>query len=465
MQLKIPAIGNTTDVRRKNILSSPKFGGSCDIDSAPYLRELGIEIVEKRQPIQFTSNFAEHVHRWAPYIQGFSSAFVQSILEQYKNDYDSPIILDPFAGCGTVLTQSKLNGYVSIGTELNPLIQFIADTKINSWDVDPKALMTMFLTIPKDLKSPAPTFLKSENHFNESVLKNLEFLKGGIDTIPTKTKSQAKIKNLLLLAFASILINCSNLKRTPCLGYWKDKQVTDNAPWALMNQKINDICNDLIVLQSKYKKNIRVESNVFLANAMEYKHEHFFDLVITSPPYMNGLDYVMNYKIEMGWLGFTKESKDAKKVKDSLVVCDNVSKGLIRKFSQTNSKYTNKWIESIKANIAKHIERRGNYRRSDMPHIVHKYFDDMYKVMKIVTKSLQHNGRFILVVGDSLIADVYVPTDLILAKIGTELGLSIEKIEKARNRHSGQVRNYRLRETIVTLKKEAGRKRRNGNGR
>jgi DNA modification methylase len=466
MQLNLPVIDeNTTDVRRKNILSSPKFGGSCDIDSKSYLKELGIEIVERRQPIQFTSNFAEHVHRWAPYIQGFSAVFVQSILDQYKDDYESPVILDPFAGCGTVLTQSKLNGYTSIGTELNPLIQFIADTKVNSWDVDPKSLMQAFLTVPKNLISTAPAFLKSENHFNEGVLRNLEFLKGGIDSIPAKTRGQAKIKNLLLLAFASILIDCSNLKRTPCLGYWKEKKVVDEAPWKLMNQKVHDICNDLIVLQSKYKKNIRVESNVVLANAMVYKHEHFFDLVITSPPYMNGLDYVMNYKIEMAWLGFTKESKDAKKVKDSLVVCDNVSKGLIRKFSQTNSKYTNRWLESIKTNIAKHIERRGNYRRSDMPHIVHKYFDDMYKVMKTVIKSIKRNGRFILVVGDSLIADVYVPTDLILAKIGTELGLSIEKIERARNRHSGQIRNYRLLETIVTLKKEARRKRGNGNGR
>ncbi len=37
--------------------------------------------------------------------------------------------------------------------------------------------------------------------------------------------------------------------------------------------------------------------------------------------------------------------------------------------------------------------------------------------------------------------------------MGTELGLDIEKIEKARNRRSGQVRSYRLRETILTLRK------------
>lgn len=463
MQLKIPIIDDTTiDVRRKNVLSSPKFGGSCDVDSEPYLKDLGIEIIERRQPIQFTSNFGEHVHRWAPYIQGFSAAFVQSILDQYRNDYISPVILDPFAGCGTVLVQSKLNGYKSIGTELNPLLKFIADAKVNSWDVDPELLFETFSYIPKDLRTPAPEFLKSENHFNTGVLKNLEVLKGGIDSIPVKTKKQVKIKNIILLAFSSILIDCSNLKRTPCLGYWKDKKVANNAPWILIEQKIKDICNDLTILQKDFKENIKTESNAILANAMEYRHEDSFDLVITSPPYMNGLDYVMNYKIEMAWLRFTKASKDAKKVKDSLVVCDNVSKGLIRTFAKTNSKYTNNWIEEIKANIAENIERRGNYRRSDMPYIVHKYFDDMHKVIKTVTKALKPNGRFILVVGDSLIADVYVPTDLILAKIGKELGLSFEKIEKARNRHSGQIRNYRLRETIITLKKGAERGRNNG---
>lgn len=97
-----------------------------------------------------------------------------------------------------------------------------------------------------------------------------------------------------------------------------------------------------------------------------------------------------------------------------------------------------------------------------MPYIVHKYFDDMYKVMNSVTNSLRANGRFILVVGDSLIADVYVPTDLLLTKIGTELGLSIEKIEKARDRRSGQIRNYRLRETIITLKKSSDGIKNNG---
>ena len=441
------------DARKLNILNSPKKGGSSTVDSIPYLKELGIEIIENAQPIQFTANVNEHIHRWAPYVQGFSSLFVQSIFHQYRKVYRRPVILDPFAGCGTVLVQAKLNGFKSVGTELNPLLHFIANTKLNCWDVSPNYLLKTFNEMPRNKVRPAPSFLKSASQFRSKVLHNLEFINGGIASIEASTEKQKKVKDLLMLAFSAILVECSNLKRTPCLGYVKNKIVNDTAPFVLFDQKVHQIADDLRLIQSQYKDCIDTESQVICANAMTLRHKTKFDLVITSPPYMNGLDYVMNYKIEMGWMEFVHSQRDLKKIKDDMVVCDNVSKGLIRKFDGCPSAYTNDWIEEIKTNIKKNIRRRGVYRREDMPYIVHKYFDDLYKVMKNVVTSLKSGARFILVVGDSLIADVYVPTDLLIAKIGLDLGLEIEKIEKARQRRSGQIRTYRLRESIITLLK------------
>jgi DNA modification methylase len=441
------------DARKLNILRSPKKGGSSADDSIPYISELNIEIVENTQPIQFASNINEHIHRWAPYVQGFSAAFVQSILNQYRKNYRCPVILDPFAGCGTVLVQAKLNGYKSVGTEINPLLQFIANTKLNSWDVSPSHLLKIYNEMPKDKSLPAPSFLKSTSQFRRPVLRSLELINGGIASIETHTEKQEKIKNLFKLAFSAILVECSNLKRSPCLGYVKNKFVEDSAPFVLFDRKIREIAEDLRLIQSQYSDFIETESKVVCANAMTFAPIDKFDLAITSPPYMNGLDYVMNYKIEMGWLGFVQSQRDLKKIKDAMVVCDNVSKGLIRKFYGSPTTYTNPWIEAIKADIRKNIAKRGAYRRQDMPHIVHKYFDDLYKVMKNVASSLKYGGRFILVVGDSLIADVYVPTDLLIAKIGLDLGLKIEKIEKARERRSGQIRSYKLRESIITLLK------------
>ncbi len=442
------------DARKKNIMLSPKKGGSSDIDAIPYLREIGVKLIERPQSIQFTPNINEHIHRWAPYVQGFSAAFVQSIIDQYRKVYEKPIIFDPFAGCGTVLVQAKLNGYESYGVELNPLLQFIAETKLNSWDVPPEYLIKIYNSLPKDKRASAPSFLRTDRQFRPGVLKNLEIIKGGIESLEEKNRKQIKVKNLLRLAFSSILIESSNLKRSPCLGYCKNKIVEDEAPFVLMTQKVHQIADDLKVIRTQYKDFINVKSEVIPANAMTYQHNKKFDLVITSPPYMNGMDYVINYKIEMSWLGFANSYEELKKIKDEMVVCDNVSKRLIRQFYNSKSTYTNDWIESIKFNISKNIEKRGNYRRLDMPYIVHKYFDDMHRAMKNVVLSLNSSGRFILVVGDSLIADVYVPTDLLIAKIGMDMGLKVEKIEKARERRSGQIRSYKLRESIITLVKE-----------
>lgn len=140
-------VKNDNSIRKINIQKSPKRGGSSDLDAASYLKELNVEITECRQPIQFTNNINEHIHRWAPYVQGFSASFVQSIFDRYKHEYPRPTILDPFAGCGTVLVQAKINGYDSLGTELNPLLHFIANTKVNCWDVSPHDLLQTYRSL------------------------------------------------------------------------------------------------------------------------------------------------------------------------------------------------------------------------------------------------------------------------------------------------------------------------------
>lgn len=440
-------------VRNLNILRSPKQNGTASFDSKSYLDELGIKIINKKQPIQFNKNNNEIIHRWSSYVQGFSASFVQSVIDEYQNEYDQPVIFDPFAGSGTVLIQSKINNLETYGVELNPLLHFIGKTKLSSWDVDPE----LFLKIATNLRGlkgnfESPLFLHSNNHFNPDVLKQLEIIKGRIDSFYPENSSEILIKDLLLVAFSSILIDCSNLKRSPCLGYCKKKVVKKDDPDIFFNNKVRTIYQDLSTLHQK-QKNTPAQYSLYLADSKYFEHKSKYDLVITSPPYMNGLDYVMNYKIEMGWLGFAESHKELKKVKDQMVVCDNVSKGLIRDFNQGQSKYSNNWIDNITLKIHRNITKRGSYRRLDMPEIVQKYFDDMFQIMKNTIDHINPKGRFILVIGDSLIADEYVPTDLIIAKIGMDLGLKIEKIEKARNRRSGQVRSYQLRETIVTLVK------------
>ena len=56
-------------------------------------------------------------------------------------------------------------------------------------------------------------------------------------------------------------------------------------------------------------------------------------------------------------------------------------------------------------------------------------------------------------IGDSLIAGIYVPADLLIGRIGANIGFEFEEVMFARTRHSGQRHDFKLHESIVVLSK------------
>lgn len=106
------------------------FKGSPDVDAAARLSN-GF-----RDPA-FTSNRVHPLHRWVPWIAGFSADFVEDCLAKYlTNGHRREVwILDPFAGVGTTLVQSFLHGYNVVGFEINPYAELAARLKLKSVDV------------------------------------------------------------------------------------------------------------------------------------------------------------------------------------------------------------------------------------------------------------------------------------------------------------------------------------------
>lgn len=62
------------------------------------------------------------VHRWIPWIAGFSSAFVEDCMSNFLRESRdrTATVLDPFAGVGTTLVASVLKGCDAVGFEINP---------------------------------------------------------------------------------------------------------------------------------------------------------------------------------------------------------------------------------------------------------------------------------------------------------------------------------------------------------
>jgi DNA modification methylase len=411
--------------------------------------QYGVQLSEYNgNSITFSSNHSmeKKIQRWAPYVQGFSADFVDNMLQRYGVKTGQRV-LDPFAGSGTVLVSAKMKGIDAIGVDLAPLMSFMTRVK-TEWDLDTKEVKRQLDTLVwnQELELGSPPFLKRwKSHFDERVLRNLLILKQSILDV-----TEPKIRDLFRLAFASILVDCSNLKRSPSLGYDRKKEVENEAPFVLFRQKVHDMIDDLVYVQEKVHGYVEMISGD--SRLVQYEPESI-DIAITSPPYVNGLDYVINYKIEMAWLDMVESYEDLSHLKDAMVACDNVSRSIIRNFSERSDIYEDEWVEEIAGRIAHRITSKEGYRRKDMHNVVRKYFDDVYHVFKNVYEGLKSGARFAIVIGDSLIAGVYIPADLILARIGRDIGFEIESIEVARSRRSGQRRSFRLRESIVILSK------------
>lgn len=403
--------------------------------------------------ITFAHNEDKPVHRWSPYVQGFSSTFVDAVLAKYSLPKGS-IVADPYAGSGTVLVCAKSKQLDSVGVELSPLLTFMAKvkttwepTRINITTVRNEAerIRTLWGKLAGNVPMP---FLKETNaQFNEDILHALSILKESILTV-----EDPNVQALFLLAFASILVASSNLKRSPCLGYTKKKMLTYDAPFKYFQEKITQMVSDLQMLQAQRSEWADVEIVTGDSRTHTYK-PNSIKLAITSPPYANGLDYVTNYKLEMAWLGKASNYGDLRKLRDQMVSCDNISRAAIRQFAKEETRFEDEWLNKIVENIRLRVQKKGTFRRNDMHLVVKKYFEDLYQTFDKVYAGLDNDGHFVIVIGDSLIAGTYIPTDLILAKIGERIGFNIEDIQLARIRRSGQRRSFELRETIVTLTK------------
>ena len=84
----------------------------------------------------FSENKTVPIHRWVPWIAGYSAQFIDDVLTTYgplvKRTSKPLCVLDPFAGVGTTLVQSMIKGCVTRGFEINPFAALAARMKVKS---------------------------------------------------------------------------------------------------------------------------------------------------------------------------------------------------------------------------------------------------------------------------------------------------------------------------------------------
>jgi hypothetical protein len=170
----------------------------------------------------FANNKKVAIHRWVPWIAGFSREFVQSALERHLKK--KGVVLDPFAGVGTTLVEAVLAGHDAIGFEINPYATLACRTKLNACRYDPdnvEAAIEKFkvfylqATQTKYMphSEPPPGFKTRTAFYSPLVLEKVLIIHDFI----TNCKDDV-IQNLFKVAFSSTMVMYSNYSYEPSLG-------------------------------------------------------------------------------------------------------------------------------------------------------------------------------------------------------------------------------------------------------
>lgn len=391
--------------------------------------------------MQFNKNKSEPFHRWYPFVEGYSKEFIQSIIEEIGNK--ALVCLEPFSGSGTTALELQNIGIKCISFEVNPLMYLIGKVKLEkSYTLEDTEKWFKYIVENRDnceiLKLPVAFSTLYQNRTNKKW--NYDKITGiAVNKLlfTIETITDEIYRDLFKVALAAILLDVSNLYRNgKCLSYkknWKNKSVDEKDVFSKFDFKVkSELMYDIRNLVSRKQENNTLPNNKnFLYNKdcrdaiNEYVEDKSIDLVITSPPYLNSRDYTDTYMLELKTLGFTKNTKDIKQLREKT----------LRSHVQIKWKDTTKINNQLLNNTLNELEKASlneTIWNASIIDMVRLYFVDMQTIFSVLYKKMKIGGKIYFNVSNSAYFKVLINTLEICASIAEQEGFKVLEIRKAR---------------------------------
>ena len=231
-------------------------------------------------------------HRFHSYPARFIPQIPKTFIKLFTQEKD--LVVDPMCGCGTANVEAFLNNRDSIGNDFNPLACLI--TKVKTRIIPPdhiKILSKKIFELKKLVDSDHRRYeyrkklprRNISNLFNRNMINELCIIKDGMDEL----KAKNDIYELGLVALSSTI--------------WS---VIENENGIDIFESFYKKIKMMITIVDEMYNRVKTPPKVKVINGDARKLEiepNIADLIVTSPPYVNALDYYRVHMYNMLWLG------------------------------------------------------------------------------------------------------------------------------------------------------------------
>lgn len=398
----------------------------------------------------FVDNMTLPVHRWFRYSAGFAAEWVGQVLDDWGISSDQ-VVLDPFAGSGTVSVVCDGRGARSISVEAHPMVARVARAKL-SWPT-PIDHFTRFVAelVQEAQKLPSdpecyPALI--QRSFEPEALTALDKLKRA--WIATNDRSpEAELAWLAITAILRPTASASTAQWQYILPNKTKSKVV--APQLAFQQQVEMMKADMRWMQAQYDRSV---AEVIQGDARYLSHfvTQKVDAVITSPPYANNYDYADALRFEMSFWGEVENWGD---------IHDKVRKFLIVSSSQHSSRERMNLdvllaadeVTPIRAELAAVTAELASVRQSHggKKHyhtMLVAYCRDIARVLRELRAVCRPGARMCWVIGDSAPYGVYAPIERWVGELALAAGFTTYRFQKLRDRNV----KWRNRKHRVPLK-------------
>lgn len=393
----------------------------------------------------FTKNREKPVHRWVPWVAGFSASFVGEILDQELARLPKLALLDPFAGVGTTLVEGLRRHCDVFGFEINPYAALACRVKVEAFNLEPKKIRRLAQDLDNDLRrplngkqvtSPPAGFQTRDPFFSPKVEQQVLRLKDLI-----YAQEDEVLRALLQVALGSIIVGVSNYSYEPSLGRRVaagKSPILDADLAGLMRHKLLSMAQDIEWLKARNGApgavKVRIFNESYLEAGLRRLGPAYIDVLITSPPYLNNYHYVRNTRPQMFWLDLVEKPSDLRSLE-----MESFGKfwQTVRSEEPVKLTFEDPELEAKLEQLRNVNTEKGPYGGLGWANYAATYFNDCARFCEVTAQVMKPGGLVVVVIGNNILQGVEFQTDRYLARIAERTGFELQNIHLVRKKRTG----------------------------